>query len=82
MRLMDERGKRVHIYAAPMSRFAETGGPERIRPYIGHAGDVDRMPMRTLKANVCEGAPCAGCEVMCGYGRRYLQLLQEKENKG
>ena len=39
--------------------------------------------MRQISMHLCDRlkSDCAHCEIMCGYGRRYLQLLQEKEGK-
>lgn len=78
MKLYAMNGKRLYIYGTPLARLNERKQEERGRP-SGYIGDVDRMTLRTLKGHVCEGAPCKECEVQCGYGRRYLQLLEEKK---
>lgn len=81
MKLYNMNGKRIYIYGTPLARAGD--GPfvdETVgRPAGGTIPDVDRMTMKTLKGYLCEGAPCAGCEVMCGFGKRYLALRKAEE---
>lgn len=78
MILRDKRGRRVFIYGVPLARASEAKRENRGRP-IGYAMDIESMNMRTIQTHICEGAPCAGCEIACGYGRRYLELMKERD---
>lgn len=33
----------------------------------------ENMTKRQLYKNICDGCECAGCEVMCGFGKEYLK---------
>lgn len=75
MILRDQRGREIVLRAKTMPQLAE---PRRKEPK-GRSSDawehIERLSMQALKNEyLCKGTPCAGCEVMCGYGRRYLQL--------
>ena len=40
----------------------------------------DLKTVRALKVHLCDQlhSDCAHCEIMCGYGRRYLELTGQK----
>lgn len=73
MKLYAMNGRRIYIYGTPLARAGD--GPfvdETVgRPAGGTIPDVDRMNMKTLKGYLCE--------VMCGFGKRYLALRKAEE---
>ena len=80
--IIDKRGRHHDMnvvtmpnMGVPVKEAREDGGRAP-----GFMPDVEKMSLRGLKKHICPGAPCATCDVMCGYGRRYLELVGGKHD--
>lgn len=46
---------------------------------IAFSDPKNMKSLRSIKQYLCQGlkSPCRNCEVMCGYGRRWLEIQRE-----
>ena len=75
MRLKDQRGREIFLQEKTLAQLAEPRKKEPKGRSSYSWEHIEKLSVKTLKSlYLCGGAPCEGCEVMCGYGRRYLEL--------
>lgn len=68
-------GVKRSVGATPMNRLYHTPR-DQIKQYMK---DPEAMKLREIKGHLYSGVKCEECDVLCGYGKRYLQL---KEGEG
>lgn len=75
MRQKDQRGREIFLQAKTLAQLVKPRSKEPKGRSRDPWENVERLSLQGLKREyLCGGAPCEGCEVMCGYGRRYLEL--------
>ena len=72
MRLRDGRGRTVTIGARTIGQLPEAqSGSGYKESWMA----PEKLSLKRLRSEyLCRNASCVECEVMCGYGRRYLEL--------
>lgn len=73
--LKDQRGSESHLQAKTLAQLVKPRSKEPKDHSRDPWENVEKLSVKTLKREyLCKGAPCEGCEVMCGYGKRYMEL--------
>lgn len=76
------RGRFVQLGVVTMNNMAKHGQrPIKTEP-VSTMHTPGRMSMKHLQKHLCDGYKCEGCEVMCAYGRRYLELKEAESACG